>query len=67
MLLKRARAVFLPSPGEVSPVRNHVARQVSVSVSIGLRRGEGFAEHELQVIGVVGSHPVVVGSARPGQ
>ncbi|TNN43548.1 hypothetical protein EYF80_046260 [Liparis tanakae] len=51
--------MHLPSSGKVSPVGDDKARQVSVSVPVRLWSGEGFAEHVLQVIGVVGSHPVV--------
>lgn len=47
----------LPGPGEVSPVCNHVPRQVSVSGKVDQRGGEWFTEQVLQVLGVLRLHP----------
>lgn len=55
-----------PGSGKVGPVGHHVGRQVPVSVPVSRRSAEGFAKDVLQVIGVVGTHPVMVGFPRSG-
>lgn len=47
----------LPGLGEVGPVGDHVARQVSVSGEVDERGGERFTEQVLQVLGVLRLHP----------
>ena len=53
--------MFIPSFGEVGPVGDHVARDVTVARPVPQRCGERLSEHVLQVISVVGSHPAGVG------
>lgn len=52
---------LLPSFGKVSPVGDHVSREVTVTRPVSQRSGEWFSKHILQVVGVVCSHPAGVG------
>lgn len=65
MLIYDVRSV--PSFSKVSPVGNHVARDIPVPWPVSQRCGERLPKDILKVIGVVGSHPAGVRFANATQ
>lgn len=61
------KCVLSPGPSEVGPEGDEVIWELPLCVPVNLGRGEGLPKHILQVIGVVGPHPVVQGSPRTDQ
>ena len=60
-LLSLVSAEMLPCFGEVGPISDNVARDVTVAGPVRQWCGERLSEKVLQIISVVGSHPAGVG------